>query len=228
MPPKGWRKNADGQYPQPNKDSELVSIDDILFPKSTVQKLAKTIISDEEGGHNMIIAKDSLIALQRSATVFVSHMMFYARHVAKTSGRKTINTQDVFQALENAEFSGFLPEVKLKLSVYENAVNLKKKQKLELKVDEESSDPAAKKLKANQEIAIDRTEEEEAEEVEVEEDDEEDVAEPEDEDVDEDATKEEVEEVEVNPIAAISKDEQELQGPELEEPADEKDSSDEE
>ena len=63
MPPKGWRKNADGQYPQPSsKENELISIDDILFPRTTIQKLAKNIISDDENNAGqMTIAKDSLL-----------------------------------------------------------------------------------------------------------------------------------------------------------------------
>ena len=46
---KRLEKNADGQYPQPSsKENELISIDDILFPRTTIQKLAKNIVSDDE------------------------------------------------------------------------------------------------------------------------------------------------------------------------------------
>lgn len=48
----------------------MISIDDILFPRATVNRLAKAILAD--GG---LISKDSSIALQRSATVFVSHLL---------------------------------------------------------------------------------------------------------------------------------------------------------
>lgn len=153
MPPKGWRKNADGQYPQPNKDAELVSIDDILFPRSSVQKLAKNIIAGDEGS-NMILAKDSMTALQRSATVFVSYILFHARQLSKEGTRKTISTQDIIHALERAEFAGFIPEVKHKLSAYESNVALKKKVKSDTKAaavvsnSEDKSDdfPQTKKL----------------------------------------------------------------------------------
>jgi histone H3/H4 len=129
MPPKGWRKNADGQYPQPNKDSELVSIDDILFPRSTIQKLAKSILEGENGG-NLIVAKDSVLAMQRSATVFVSHLLFYARQLSKADSRKVVSAQDIFNALEQTDFSGFLPEVKQKLAVFEANSAAKKIQKV--------------------------------------------------------------------------------------------------
>ena len=110
-------KNADGQYPQPSsKENELISIDDILFPRTTIQKLAKNIVSDDENNvGQMTIAKDSLLALQRSATVFVSHLLFQAKQISKEANRKTVSAQDMLAALERAEFSGFIPEVKQNL-----------------------------------------------------------------------------------------------------------------
>ena len=110
-------KNADGQYPQPSsKENELISIDDILFPRTTIQKLAKNIVSDDENNAGqMTIAKDSLLALQRSATVFVSHLLFQAKQISKEANRKTVSAQDMLAALERAEFSGFIPEVKQNL-----------------------------------------------------------------------------------------------------------------
>lgn len=156
MPPKGWRKNADGQYPQPNKDSELVSIDDILFPRSTIQKLAKSILEGENGG-NLIVAKDSVLAMQRSATVFVSHLLFYARQLSKADSRKVVSAQDIFNALEQTDFSGFLPEVKQKLAVFEANSAAKKIQKVnKIPVSEIIDEtPLAKKLKDNNEKRID-------------------------------------------------------------------------
>ncbi|KAK6454692.1 histone-fold-containing protein [Scheffersomyces xylosifermentans] len=245
MPPKGWRKNAEGQYPQPNKDSELVSIDDILFPRSTVQKIAKTIISEDDS--NMILAKDSLTALQRSATVFVSHVLFHARQLSKEGSRKTINTQDILHALEKAEFSGFVPEVKHKLSSHEANVALKKKQKQDSKSvststkaegEEDASDEPVKpkKQKANDESAIKKSEnkddDDDEEEDDVEIDDEAEDAVEDDEDATEDGATEandslEAEEVDTNPIAASGKEEAELEGT-VEDEVVEIDSSDEE
>lgn len=130
MPPKGWRKNAEGQYPHGNKDTDLVSIEELLFPRSTVQRLARTVIktNDEKG---LLMAKDSLLALQRSATVFVSYLLHYARESSKDQDRKNINAQDIITALEKTEFSGFVPEVKHKLSIYENIMNAKRNTKVE-------------------------------------------------------------------------------------------------
>lgn len=214
MPPKGWRKNA-GFIQKP--DTELVSIDEILFPRSTVQKLAKNITAGENNDGGMIVSKDSLIALQRSATVFVSHMMFHARKIAKDADRKTVNAQDIIQALERAELSGFVPEVKQRLTTYEHGVELKKQQRAEAKTDE----PVAKKLKDNLEAAVEIN----AEEVEEVDEDETEVNTI-DEDDDMEPEKEEDEASALNPIALLGKDEEELGGDNNEEKQEE-DSSDE-
>lgn len=238
MPPKGWRRNTEGQYPQPNKDQDLVSIDEILFPRATVQKLAKNIMnaSNDEGASNMILAKDSMIALQRSSTVFVSHLMFQARQISKDEGRKTINAQDILGALEKAEFSGFIPEVKQKLSIFESNIALRKKHKAEKKVSKPEgvdTSPLNKRLKDNDEQIIQRdnsADMEDDHEAEAEAD--EDITEelPNDENTDNKESKEEEEEaeeaeeehddekdgeeVEENPIALLSREEDELRGEE--------------
>lgn len=146
MPPKGWRKNSEGQYPSPSRDTELFSIDDILFPRTTVQKIAKQFISDEND-QNMMLAKESVQALQRSATVFVSHLLHHARQVSKENSRRTVAAQDIIIALERAEFGGIVPEVRQGLSQFEADVALKKKLKAEGKLA--TTEPAPKKLKSD-------------------------------------------------------------------------------
>ncbi|KAK6461065.1 DNA polymerase epsilon subunit D [Scheffersomyces coipomensis] len=240
MPPKGWRKNADGQYPQPAKDSELISIDEILFPRSTVLKLAKGIINEEDGSNNMIIAKDALIAIQRSATVFVSHVMFHANQSSKAESRKTVNTQDILTALDRAEFSGFIPEVKENLAVYEHNQAIKKKQKLDIKnkaIKEgehatESPESSSKKLKDNTEKAVAVNGKAEDDEDEVEDDSDVEIVEEEEEeeqDDDDEVEDDEEESATANPIAQLGKEEAELGGTEPEaEPEQDSDNSDEE
>lgn len=215
MPPKGWRKNAEGKFPQNSKDSEFVSIDDILFPKSLIQKLAKSIAQTEDG--NMIISKDSLTALQRSATVFVSHVMYHARLIAKAADRKTVNSSDILKALEKAGLMGFVPEVKTKLMAFENNLEIKKKQKAEAKASERDSEdgPASKKLKDNVENSVAITQNEAQEEIEHEDDDDDTEVNTMNEDEDEEAAEEDDDTQDhrsQNPIALLNKDEQELEG----------------
>ncbi|CCE78846.1 Piso0_000878 [Millerozyma farinosa CBS 7064] len=131
MPPKGWRKNTEGQAQSNGRNPEPVSVDDILFPKSITLRLAKSVVNNGDGddsSSNMLLAKDSVQALQRSATVFVSHILFQARQFAKSQNRKTVNTHDIINALEKAEFKGFVPGIKQKLDVYENLMQQKKQE----------------------------------------------------------------------------------------------------
>lgn len=204
MPPKGWRKN--GESAQINRDTELVSIDDILFPRLTILKLAKGVLASDTTD-NMSLAKDSLLAVQRSATVFVSHLMFHARQIAKAASRKNVTSLDILAALEKADLSGFVPEVKQRLSTFEAHETEKKKQKAA-----RGDEPAAKKLKDNsaQGVEVDTEAEAEAEshDEHVPEDDEEDA----DEDEDEDETPAK------NPIALLAEEQDELEGAEPAEP----------
>lgn len=217
MPPKGWRKNRDGLPPTAN--TELVSIDDILFPKTTVTRLAKNILGEDSNGSGMLLAKDSQLALQRAATVFVSHMFHLARQAARDLSRLTINTHDIFQALERAQLAGFLPQIKLKLDIFENGIIKKREEKAASATDTGDSEEPTKKLKANDELAIVR-------ELEIEEieqvtygpgDDADQAAElaEHEMDIDEDEAEAEAEAEEIippNPIAALSKEEAELRG----------------
>lgn len=160
MPPKGWRKNAEGQYPLQHKDLDLTSIDDILFPRATVQKLAKQLLSTNDGeDSNSIMAKDSVIALQRSATVFVSHIMFHARQISKEHSRKTVNAQDVLLAIEKADFPGFVPDVKQKLAGFEQQLEVKKKYKKLIQKSSNQDEQEAKRGKTNDATTIKKAQE---------------------------------------------------------------------
>ncbi|RLV85462.1 DNA polymerase epsilon subunit D [Meyerozyma sp. JA9] len=222
MPPKGWRKNADGQYPEPPKEDTPVSIDDLLFPRSTIQKLAKQMISDNES--NMLMAKDALLALQRSATVFVSNVMFHARQISKEQDRKGINSQDIMGALERAEFTGFIPEVRDRLASFEQAQAMRRAKKKEEK-EENAAKPATegdestvKRQKDNSEAAIpkqnvDADNEEESDADVDENDDEKEDTEMAEGDADAEGSEDEQAR---NPIEILGDEEQELGGTEAE------------
>jgi len=216
MPPKGWRKNGDSLAPNAVSNSDLSSIDDLLFPRSTIQKLAKLVISDENGDGSMILAKDSLLALQRSATVFVSHMLFHARQISKDGNRKTVNGQDILTALERAELAGFTAHVKQKLANFETEVANKKKSKLESNQQNGTSAPPdedsqpVKKLKAEDGSTVVNNAENDEEIEEVDEVEQEEVEKEEEQiEVDED---DEPEKVPPNPIEALGNEEKELEG----------------
>lgn len=231
MPPKGWRKNADGSYPQPIRELELKSIDEILFPRSIVQRLSKEITNSDSD--NMTMAKDSLLALQRSATVFVSHMLFHAKMVAGVNDRKHVNAQDIIAALENSEYSGFIPEVKQKLSLFEANVEAKRKKKLSTaEKSKQSEESDAKRLKEDtgRKPDVDVVEVEEEDEEEIDDDDDDNVNEPSDTEMaennsdteellDDSNTHDDYDKVEEmkNPISIMSKEDDELEGATIEE-----------
>ncbi|ODV63485.1 DNA polymerase epsilon noncatalytic subunit, partial [Ascoidea rubescens DSM 1968] len=128
MPPKGWRKNPDGTYPPPNHDHEKISIDEILFPKATLLRLSKSVLQDGN-----LISRDSVTAIQRSATVFVSHLMLFARNITSENGRSTVNTQDLCEALEKVGYGSFVPTIQKDLEVFIENKKQKKMRKLQEK-----------------------------------------------------------------------------------------------
>lgn len=114
MPPKGWRKNQEGSHPVHTKERDQISIDDILFPKATVTRLAKGVLPQKT-----MLSKDSTTAIQRSATAFVSYLLVSARQNAKFYDRKTINPQDVLAALKECEFGNFTEHVQTELDSFQ-------------------------------------------------------------------------------------------------------------
>lgn len=90
MPPKGWRKDAQGNYPTTSyiKEQENITIQDLLFPKSTIVNLAREV--PQQSGKKLLINKDASLALQRGATVFVNHLLLFAREIAKSQDKKKL------------------------------------------------------------------------------------------------------------------------------------------
>lgn len=135
MPPKGWRKDAQGNYPTTSyiKEQESVTIHDLLFPRSVVTHIAKEVHADAE--RKILLNKDTALALQRSSTVFVSHLFMHAREIAKEHDRKSCNVNDVYDALDKIGFGGFKSLINSKMIAYQEDLELKKN----LKTSDESS-----------------------------------------------------------------------------------------
>ncbi|QLG74548.1 hypothetical protein HG535_0G04310 [Zygotorulaspora mrakii] len=126
MPPKGWRKDAQGNYPTTSyiKEQENITIRDLLFPKSVIMQLAKEANGDET--KKILINKDVSLALQRSATVFVNHLLMFAREFAKNQDRKSCNINDVYDSLDQIGFGGFKSLINNKMIEYQNVIELRK------------------------------------------------------------------------------------------------------
>lgn len=68
---------------------------DLLLPRSIISRLSKGVLPP-----NTSLAKDAILALTKSATVFISHLASEANDV---TDRKTIQSADVVRALREIE-----------------------------------------------------------------------------------------------------------------------------
>ncbi|KAK4560320.1 hypothetical protein LTR86_005515 [Recurvomyces mirabilis] len=104
----------EGAEPTPAKATkEGFGVEDLSLPKSMIARLAKGVLPA-----NTQIHKDALLALHKSATVFVSYIASTSNENAQASGKKTIMPPDVVAALKDAEFEEFLPRLEAELKKY--------------------------------------------------------------------------------------------------------------
>ncbi|KAI1635183.1 hypothetical protein F4809DRAFT_615258 [Biscogniauxia mediterranea] len=87
-----------------DKNSNSVAIEDLNLPKSIITRLAKGVLPP-----NTQIQANAILAMSKSATVFINHLASAANEHTQNSNKKTIMPADVFEALEDTEFS-FLRE----------------------------------------------------------------------------------------------------------------------
>ncbi|KAI5369913.1 Putative transcription factor CBF/NF-Y/archaeal histone domain, histone-fold [Septoria linicola] len=96
-----------------SKEKEGLSVEDLSLPKSMVARLAKGVLPA-----NTQIHKDALLALHKSATVFVNFIASNSNDNAQAAGKKTIAPQDVMAALKDSEYETFLPRLEAELKKY--------------------------------------------------------------------------------------------------------------
>ncbi|KAL6906787.1 histone-fold-containing protein [Trichoderma evansii] len=89
---------------QKGKGEDAVTIEDLNLPKSIITRLAKGSLPP-----NTQIQGNAILALSKSATVFISYLASHANENTVAAGKKTISPADVFKALDDTEFS-FLKE----------------------------------------------------------------------------------------------------------------------
>ncbi|KAG8533298.1 uncharacterized protein KY384_002081 [Bacidia gigantensis] len=75
-----------------------------------VQRLAKGVLPPNTSLH-----KDAVLAMQKSATVFISHLAAQANNTTQTNNRRTIPPQAISEALHDLEFDSFIPRVEAEL-----------------------------------------------------------------------------------------------------------------
>ncbi|KAJ9668564.1 hypothetical protein H2201_001206 [Coniosporium apollinis] len=130
---------ADGSSSPPR---DGLSVEDLSLPRTMVQRLAKGVLPP-----NTSIQKDALLALSKSATVFVSYLTHQAHDLACMKDKKTIQPRDVLDAIEEAELEGFLDRLEKELERY-NATQCDKRNSYRRKVREEKAVKALAAIEA--------------------------------------------------------------------------------
>lgn len=110
---------------------QLTLLKDLLLPRTLIQRLAKGVLPP-----NTSLQRDAVLALSKSATVFISYL---AHHANEQSTRKTLSPQDVLQALKEVELANVMDlgavgkdgrtggRLERELEVYEQALMQKRK-----------------------------------------------------------------------------------------------------
>ncbi|KAF2869781.1 histone-fold-containing protein [Massariosphaeria phaeospora] len=121
--------NEDSVKAAPKDDG--LSVEDLNLPKSIVQRLAKGVLPP-----NTQIQKDALLAMSKSATVFVNYLTSTAAEYAARSGKKTVMPKDVFDAMHELEFEAFLPRLEAEVTRF-TAIQADKRNTYRKKVRED-------------------------------------------------------------------------------------------
>ncbi|QDS74249.1 hypothetical protein FKW77_002972 [Venturia effusa] len=106
-------------------------VEDYNLPKTMVQRLSKGVLPP-----NTQIQKDALLAISKSATVFINYLASVANERAQRANKKTIQPKDVLDAIQECEFDSFLPRLEAELEKY-NTVQCDKRNTYRRKVREE-------------------------------------------------------------------------------------------
>ncbi|KAI9699050.1 MAG: hypothetical protein M1836_003239 [Candelina mexicana] len=113
MPPRksDASKAATGDEGTPGKDKDGISVEELALPKTMVMRLAKGVLPA-----NTQIQKDAILAMSKSATVFVNYLASHAQEYTERANKKTIMPKDVLDAISELEFENFLPRLEAELA----------------------------------------------------------------------------------------------------------------
>ncbi|KAH8732232.1 histone-fold-containing protein [Phaeosphaeriaceae sp. PMI808] len=89
-------------------DREFGGNDDLSLPKATVQKIVQDILASEPG---MTFAKDSRDLLIECCVEFITLISSEANEIAEKDAKKTIACEHVKAALEELDFSDYVPAI---------------------------------------------------------------------------------------------------------------------
>ncbi|KAI1079553.1 histone-fold-containing protein [Whalleya microplaca] len=106
-----------------SKDSskETVSIEDLNLPKSIITRLAKGVLPP-----NTQIQANAVLAMSKSATVFVNYLANAANEHTQSANKKTIMPADVFAALGDIEFDFMRPRLEAEFQKFNQVQTTKR------------------------------------------------------------------------------------------------------
>ncbi|KAH8662998.1 histone-fold-containing protein [Tricladium varicosporioides] len=123
MPPKKVDPNKPAADAAGAADLGGVNIEDHNLPKSIVTRLAKGVLPP-----NTQIQGNAMLAMTKSATVFINYLTTHAAAHAQAANRKMMNPNDVFAALDELEFPDWKERLEPELAKY-NEIQAEKKLK---------------------------------------------------------------------------------------------------
>ncbi|KAG6057758.1 hypothetical protein E4U32_004953 [Claviceps aff. humidiphila group G2b] len=95
------------------REREYVTIEDLALPKSIITRLAKGVLPP-----NAQIQATAALAMSKSATVFINYLAAHANERTINANKKTILPADVFQALDDIQFSFFKEPLEAEFAKY--------------------------------------------------------------------------------------------------------------
>jgi len=102
-----------GEEGTPSKEKDGVNMEDLNLPKSIVTRLAKGVLPP-----NTQIQANAVLAMTKSATVFINYLATTANEHTQAGNKKTVGPADVLRALDEIEFGEFKPRLEAELAKF--------------------------------------------------------------------------------------------------------------
>lgn len=77
-------------------------LEDVNLPNASVQRIIKEVLPD-----SLSVGKDVKAAVAKAASMFILYITSLSTQSAQKMNRKTLTAQDIFDALDEAEFEEF-------------------------------------------------------------------------------------------------------------------------
>ncbi|EFJ47188.1 hypothetical protein VOLCADRAFT_105243 [Volvox carteri f. nagariensis] len=102
---------------------------DVDVPRALIKRIVKAKLSAlaEDESKDFGISKDALTALSESTKVFISLIASTANDICQEKRRSTVNADDVFNALQDLDFSELVAPLKEQLEAFKEAVKERNK-----------------------------------------------------------------------------------------------------